>query len=106
MNIERLRRVQESIADERRRFDIRDWDDCIAGHACHVAGHRWRNDADTEDFANGYLALTYEEGRELFSVYGLSRYTSRSEAIARIERLIASDIPQPQPQEERELVCV
>ncbi len=97
LNVDLLRQVQVSIADESKKFNMRFWGQCIHGHAARILG------IDTRDEKLAYyggqawthkmkpqvireLGLSPEEAGLLFNVLACTR----SEAIAAIDALIAS----------------
>lgn len=126
MNITLLRRIQMSIADETRPFDMNRWDYCIAGH-CHRAQRgefagqgEWNYVAEDGRAA---LGLNAREATELFHSVDEPHRNNRSLAIQRIDRFIeayeqqqaalaiaaaaiAQADPEPQSEPEPELTCV
>lgn len=105
MNIAALRRVQETIADKTKPFDMYNPCCCIAGHLVKYAGAPHRNEAlgnwSTKAVA-AYLEIEFNKVLPLF--FGHIDPSSRPEAIAKIEALIQQHAPTPV--EEEELVGV
>lgn len=100
LNIEALRKTQESIADTTRPFNILSWATCICAHA------RWAN---AWDGASDFLIL--ERLGAPWCLYALAPDpTDRNAAIARIQALIdaaappATPEPEPVPVPDLELV--
>ncbi len=94
MNIPLLRRVQLSIADESKPFDMSCWYSCIGAHTCWARRETGLESESPNGLACAeYLGLTRKQADSLFGgqfapVTPLGAIT-RSQAIAAIDQLIA-----------------
>lgn len=100
LNIEALRKTQESIADTTLSFNMFRWGTCICAHAARA--NAWINDP--------FLISEQLGVSELLFLPGAVGPTDRSAAIARIQALIdaaappATPEPEPVPVPDLELV--
>ena len=98
LNIPLLRKVQESIADPSKPFDMGDWETCICGHVKHVAtgfpisslafpgeyGGIW-----TTGLGAQFLGLSQAQAAQLFTQYDLDR-RGAVEALEILARMLDS----------------
>jgi hypothetical protein len=93
LNIDLLRRVQESIADPAKPFCMSCWVTCIAGHTRRVLeeqGERLSGSPEYSEYvAREALGLSFDQAEALF--YLTIRNTRRQDAIAAIDKLIAEE---------------
>lgn len=118
MNIERMRKVRDRIADPKRKFDMSLWGYCIAGHAFDMAleeeGMPFADSSIHVVLTRVEMALTYLDlppkvGNRLFSY----AQATRSTAIGLMDELIteelarlAAEAPSSQEAREEELCLV
>lgn len=112
MNIELMEKVQESILDETKRFDMGNWKFCIYGHMRQVSGAAVGN----IDFGPSCKEVRDVLGkfgiddldRKIFYTLGLFGLYDRQAAVARIQKLIDGELPKQPVSEvpEEELVLV
>lgn len=92
LNIEALRKTQESIANLNLPFYMGDWCSCIAGHACRVMGYEvgtYNNMYLVDSKARRYLGLSNAQACHLFAA---PIGQNREAAIQLIEELIQAEI--------------